>query len=674
MPFRDRRLDVQGLRAVAVLAVVIFHAGLPLPGGFAGVDVFFVISGYVITLMLMREYSSAGRISFRNFYKRRFWRIMPALSLMVSVVLAIGLVVLPPFGEQKVLAETAVGAMLSIANLIISLSVGGYFDAPAEANPLLNTWSLSVEEQFYLVFPIALLGALLAERKFGMRQLAVVALFVIAALSLSSILLYWDATASWLPLAGDFYSPISRFWEFLFGALLAMLPAPTRLAPRVSGLLGWIGFGVILTSFAIINPSGKYPSLLTTFPVLGAVLVIWAGSQANSGPTRLLSASPLTRVGDWSYSIYLWHWPLIVFTELLWPGQPSLLVAAALASLVPALLSYQYVEVPLRQLPFSGKQLRLRGGVLIGTPVLLAAGLAVAAVQSLWLAPLERIQMNLLDTHLGWSECMEMGTISGAALTDPSTCHFNVAGTRPTIYLAGDSSAAQLSDGLVRASSALNRPVHIMTAAGCPFADVYRRAERFPREADFRCREMYEKTKAELEVAPPGLVVLSVTDSYWWQAGYEIGLTWGGLREQPDHRAQVLEAGILSAVIALQASGHQVLLVEPPPRIGNPGYEWNPVTCSLIEVIRTGCEVRVPLATMDFYQAQAIRSIRRVAAITGVKSLDLRPSLCSANSCSSVVDGQLYWMDATHISPAASRDLSATFATAIKDAAEGTGT
>lgn len=160
MPSKTRRDDIQGLRAVAVLAVLIFHAGLPLPGGFAGVDVFFVISGYVITLMLLREFSATGGISLKAFYKRRFWRLMPALSLLVSVVVLLGLVVLPPFGEQEVLAKTAVGAMLSVANFVISSSVGGYFDAPAEANPLLNTWSLSVEEQFYLVLPIALLGAL----------------------------------------------------------------------------------------------------------------------------------------------------------------------------------------------------------------------------------------------------------------------------------------------------------------------------------------------------------------------------------------------------------------------------------------------------------------------------------------------------------------------------------
>lgn len=496
-----------------------------------------------------------------------------------------------------------------------------------------------------------------------------------AALSMSSILLHSRGVPTpWLPLTNDFYSPVSRFWEFLLGALLAMLPAPMRLARRVSGLLGWIGFAIVLASFSIIKPVVAYPSLITTLPVVGTALVIWAGGQASAGPSKFLSVSPLRRIGDWSYSVYLWHWPLIVFTGLLWPGQPSLIVIAAVASFVPALLSYQYVETPLRRLPASGKRLGLRGGIFIGAPVLLAVGLAVASTHSLWLAPLERIEADLSDTHIGWSECMDMGTITGAGLVDHPACSFNVGGSGPPVYLAGDSSAAQLSDGLVLASRALDSPLHILTAAGCPFADVYRQADRFPREADLQCREMYEETKAELEASPPGLVVLSVTDSYWWQAGYEIGTNQGDLASSPTRRAQALEAGTLSAVRALHASGHHVLLVEPPPRIGHPGYDWNPVACSLLQVIRTGCEVEVPLAVLDSYQGQAVRSIRNVASRTGMRTVDLRPSLCGANSCSSAVDGHLQWIDATHISPMASRGLAARFVSAIKDAFERKGT
>jgi peptidoglycan/LPS O-acetylase OafA/YrhL len=148
------RLDVQGLRAVAVLLVVAFHSGLPAPGGFIGVDVFFVISGFVIAAMLQREWAITGRLDFARFYMRRFKRLTPALAVIVTVTAAVSAFVLSPFGDQQTTAKTAIGGIFLVANAVIARTTGGYFDAPAETNPLLNIWSLSVEEQFYLVFPI----------------------------------------------------------------------------------------------------------------------------------------------------------------------------------------------------------------------------------------------------------------------------------------------------------------------------------------------------------------------------------------------------------------------------------------------------------------------------------------------------------------------------------------
>lgn len=162
---RIRRLDIQGLRAIAILMVVAFHSGLPVPGGFVWVDVFFVISGFVITAMLMREWATTGRIRFGRFYVRRFKRLTPALALMVAVTMIISVFVLSPLGTQQTAAKTAFGAILLVANLVIARTTGGYFSAPAEINPLLNVWSLSVEEQFYLGFPAILAVGWLLARK-----------------------------------------------------------------------------------------------------------------------------------------------------------------------------------------------------------------------------------------------------------------------------------------------------------------------------------------------------------------------------------------------------------------------------------------------------------------------------------------------------------------------------
>src|SRR4029077_15604359 len=185
-----RRLDIQGLRALAVLAVVAFHAGLPFPGGFVGVDVFFVISGFVITSMLQREWEATGRIRFGAFYLRRFKRLTPALALMVVVTAIVSALVLSPLGAQQTVAETGVGAMLLVANGVIAGNTGGYFDAPAAANPLLHTWTLSVEEQFYLAFPAILALGWFLTRRFRWRtNTAGVIVGLVAAVSFGLALL-----------------------------------------------------------------------------------------------------------------------------------------------------------------------------------------------------------------------------------------------------------------------------------------------------------------------------------------------------------------------------------------------------------------------------------------------------------------------------------------------------
>jgi peptidoglycan/LPS O-acetylase OafA/YrhL len=178
------RLDIQGLRAIAVLAIIAYHAGLPLPGGFVGVDMFFVISGFVITAMLLREWNRHRKISFRNFYFRRVKRLAPALAFMTVVTVSVSFLVLSPFGPQELVAQTGIGAILSVANIVIARSTGNYFDPAADANPLLHTWSLSVEEQFYWIFPMLLsLGLILGSRLRTLSQKAMLLISLMLAVA-----------------------------------------------------------------------------------------------------------------------------------------------------------------------------------------------------------------------------------------------------------------------------------------------------------------------------------------------------------------------------------------------------------------------------------------------------------------------------------------------------------
>jgi peptidoglycan/LPS O-acetylase OafA/YrhL len=329
-----RRADIQGLRALAVILVVSFHAGLPLPGGFVGVDVFFVISGFVITAMLMREWSKSNSISFKNFYLRRFQRLTPALIVMILVVLAVSAIFQSPFGFQQMTVVTAAGAVLLVANFAIGVTTGGYFGNDAESNPLLNTWSLSVEEQFYIVFPTLLLVGWLIARRHPRFRIAPVAL--ICALGVAS--LFIAIFGSQLTSAGilpeiltGFYSPLPRAWEFAVGAALAFVAARSaEINRRVAIVAASLGLLLIAISVWTISPATAFPGPMTIVPVAGTALIIWAGCRSDNPVSEFLGARPFVSLGDISYSLYLWHWPLIVFALLLFPEKTWVALVAAL--------------------------------------------------------------------------------------------------------------------------------------------------------------------------------------------------------------------------------------------------------------------------------------------------------------------------------------------------------
>lgn len=388
----SRRPDIQGLRAVAVLAVIAFHAGLPLPGGFVGVDVFFVISGFVITEMLQREQDRTGRIDFKRFYSRRFKRLTPALALMVSVTLIFVGLFMSSGGTAETAAQTGIGAVLMLANFVIARTTGNYFDQSAELNPMLHTWSLSVEEQFYLVFPTLLALSWIVGRrmKTSMRipLLAVVTTTSISLL-LALILAVSDkATPNFIeqiPQVGSwlsgFYSPVTRAWEFGVGALIALVLSSHKLVmpPFARKLLGFIGVAMVAASFVLISEATPFPGSWTLLPVTGTALLIAVGSMgggsatsSQSPVTRILGTRPLVQIGDWSYSLYLWHWPFIVFAVYLYPSLTWAPLLAALVSCMPALIAFYGVEQRLRFATINSKRV---WGLLIAVTLLIPIGM-----------------------------------------------------------------------------------------------------------------------------------------------------------------------------------------------------------------------------------------------------------------------------------------------------------
>ena len=332
------RPDVDGLRAVAVLPVLLFHFDVPpFSGGYVGVDIFFVISGYLIGKIILDELE-AGRYSIAQFYVRRIRRIFPALFVVLAVSSVCAWIFLFP-SELKDYGKSLIAVTFFVSNLFFHLS-GGYFAAAAETQPLLHTWSLAVEEQFYIFFPLILM--LLQKLRPGRPVLPIVVLGALSFLC-ACWLLRTDRDAA-------FYLVQSRAWELLAGALLAAraFKAPT---PRWANLLGIMGICMILAAVFLFDSRTLFPGPAALLPVLGAALLIHAGAcERGSLMTCVLATRPLVFIGLISYSLYLWHWPLVVFYRF-YDIQIDAVEVLGLfgACFALAILSWRYVEQPFRR-------------------------------------------------------------------------------------------------------------------------------------------------------------------------------------------------------------------------------------------------------------------------------------------------------------------------------------
>ncbi len=708
-PSGSRRPDIQGLRAIAVLLVIAFHAELPVPGGFVGVDVFFVISGFVITAMLMREWAQHARLRFGRFYLRRFLRLTPALALLVGVVALVSVVVQNPFGAQQTTARTGLGAMLLAANYVIGHAAGDYFAAGATTNPLLHTWSLSVEEQFYLVFPATLaLGWTIARR----RRLAPVTIVALVAAGSFALSLAWSQGS---PLAGvvteffggpesfAFYSSITRAWEFAAGALLALLlariPIPSVAASRAIGLGGAL---LIALSALVIHESQPFPGLVALLPVSGTVLVILAGSHRTVGVTSALSARPMVVIGDLSYSWYLWHWPVIVFTALLYPHRPDLLVAAAIASAVPAALSYRFVEQPLRRYrPRS----RPRAAALITTtvaiPMLLCLGLLAGAnggwglqspggaptVGSVVADPRPDPGTGTPDAQAddGGTAAIEDGEVAGGeggslrsqhavvragcvnSDLDPEACRFGPADASGTILLAGDSQAYALADGVIDAGQRLGLATVATSHTGCPFL-----ARESSGVHNYPCRTWQQSVVAYALREQPAVVVIAnrsggyVRPANGWRT---VARDDGSRADSTDEAAALYAKGLEPVVRELADAGIPVVIIAAVPEMDG----FTDPTSLLSEAFGPRA-FEIPRSDAEAYRDPAWQVEQALAEdYPGVTVYDPIPDLCPGETCSTEREGQPVYQDETHLAVPGSLLLADGVAAAITQAAAGDG-
>jgi peptidoglycan/LPS O-acetylase OafA/YrhL len=659
------RLDVQGLRAVAVIVVVAFHAGLPLPGGFVGVDVFFVISGFVITGMLVRELEARGRIRFRRFYARRIKRLLPALTLVLMVTLALTFLLGSPFdGQQTTTAKTAIGTILMFANGVIFLNSGDYFATPPTNNPLLNMWSLSVEEQFYLVFP-AVLAALwwLARRRTSPpRKRLVVAGIMLGALLSFGLCLgmsyghlgYRLSDPEWFA----FYSSPTRAWEFAIGGVVFLaLHRSTRALPRyASTLLFWTGLAGITISCLVISEASVFPGLVVLLPVLATSLVLLSGGARPFGE-QVLTNGPMVKVGDASYSWYLWHWPLIAFGVMLFPAADWAPEAAALAGLALAFVTLRYLENPIR---FASRVRGWRVTVLAVGCVAVVCLTSVALLQgakSAWGNPgIQSMMAQVSATHLWLSEGCNTAIPLGARGPE---CTWNREARGEPIYLVGDSMAGALSEAALGAAEAMDRPVLAGTKGACPFIGVEMSIGGRP---ETECNEFVKSSMDWLVTQPPSDVLLSSALGYLVIDGVTFTTDAITATSVAD-KTQAYLAALGRTVSRLAASGHRVTVILPPPGFPRTvmAYEaWYPSECATFEALSdiAGCGVsRTEQSVVDETQ-QLFADVATAVETNGGRVLDPRGELCRDGTCATNFGNDWIYLDGSHLSVSMSERLS----------------
>lgn len=508
------RPDIDGLRALAILLVVAFHvAPQRLPGGFVGVDVFFVISGYLITAIIGRELIG-GQIDYWRFYARRIRRIFPALILVLSATLGLGWIALMP-DEYAALGKHVVGGAAFIDNLLL-WNEAGYFDVIDELKPLAHLWSLGVEEQFYLIWPITL--ALVW--KAGTRAWALVA--GLAALSCAANILL----AGHYP-DGVFYFPLTRLWEMLVGALLALggahRMAQTPMAVRQA--LSVVGLSLIVAAVLLFDRSAPYPTWRALLPVFGTAALIAAGADTFIN-RRLLGNRVGVGLGLISYPLYLWHWPLLSLVIIympeglysLVPGAPVLLaakLAAVGAALVAAIATYRLVELPIRRFDLTRTALWLCLGMVVvgavGAAIYLADG-----VKSRW----SRADAALLD-NLRQEEAQAISAYRDRAcfLRPEQGAEAFAAECRgaaaPHVLLWGDSYGAHIYPGLAGWAVRTGVSVSQYTASACPPLAGYETPRRR------LCAAINDRVVAEIASQRPRILLLSANwQGYWADPGF----------------------------------------------------------------------------------------------------------------------------------------------------------
>jgi peptidoglycan/LPS O-acetylase OafA/YrhL len=627
------RADLEGVRGVAVLLVVAFHAEVAgFGGGFVGVDVFFVLSGWLITRQLLDEAGGSGTVRLREFWARRMRRLAPALALVVVATLAAAVLILDPL-EWARAARDGAAAGTYTANLVFANDASGYF-APQSESLFLHTWSLGVEEQFYLAWPLGLLGlAALTRRRPQLFRSAALAAFVgVGVISLAAAVVLTRQGTPW-----SFFGLPTRAWEFAAAGVVAAAAGPMTARLRL-GWLGWLGLVTILWTGTRFDSTTPYPGLPTVLPVAATVAIILAG-EAAGGPASVLSTRPLRWLGRLSYSWYLWHWPAILLAvEVVHSDSTAVRCIGAVVALGLAAATHRLVENPVRFSPTLQANRWLTFGLAGGATVVIlvaAFGLQAHADREIAGDPL------LHRLQVARDEVDDVVPCTGRAVTpegDGYCIHGDIAAPQ-RVLLVGDSHAEQWIPGLSAAADQLPVRLSAFARGGCPPVDVRIAVSESNLVAAPACLDHRAALERVVDAEQPDLVVVAVTDFI------------GRIVEADGHRPtaarqrQMFVDALDGLVDELQARGTDVVLI-----LENPKFPEDPITC----VARSRS---IPACTPDAatflapvaWLVEAERRITRDHDLA--RPYDTVGALCPGTTCRVDDGATFFYGDANHLSP-----------------------
>lgn len=633
------RKDIDGLRAVAVLPIVLFHVGYKwIPGGFVGVDIFFVISGYLISSIILSEIST-GRFSFRRFYGRRVRRIVPALIFTLLATLVAGYFFLLP-NEYEDLTRSAIAALAFVPNIHFWLTSSTYFGLDVVVTPLLHTWSLGVEEQFYILFPFSLY--LLLTRTTRKTAFFVLLTILCASLTLNMVAVSIDPKYA-------FYMLPTRAWEFLAGVVLSLgiLPSVTR--RYLANLYATIGTGLLVFSFLKINAHSLFPGRNAIPPVLGTALVIYSGESAATVVSGFLSLRIMVGIGVISYSLYLWHWPVTVYTNLYSDARYNR-VFIILVSLTLAWISHRYVETRYRSrrsMAITAKPLReLRIPFalvsLVALCIFLTKGFPDRIPKTDW---------KFVKNDANISQIGDCKPFSGSPASGAQICRLGRPDTQPSFVLWGDSHARAISTALNIAASKLGTSGLLLWDHGCqPLVGVFRKDKH-------RCQIFNNAASVYIHDHPS---LKQVFLAGYWRVpfnghGYDndhfLIMDKNTSYRSSNENRHVFRRGIQRTIDGLK--GRKITIIQDIPEIGS--QFGKSVSSQFVRAAWLHPGIHRNLVYNEgedpfedtFYQT-LVKPL--LAANRGIRYLKVISALCSENKCPLILNGGLSYHDGDHLS------------------------